>query len=183
MVRRIEGPHASSSAFRPTGAKRSKACFPVFACVAKMQVSNIPARGLESHRRPGPTYFVRSDCEERGKAVSPPGATPGKPTVRQAQGGTARRSRKKQTPLGNREDRACNMAQRESRERSRPRRNACPRPTGVPLRENLENLRGWESKRRLRPVHPETTRRNGPRSIGTWPDAKSEGCRCVSQRL
>ncbi len=39
---------------------------------------------------------------------------------------------------------------------SKFRRIACPRLTGVPLRENLETLRIWESKRRLRLVHPKT---------------------------
>jgi hypothetical protein len=44
MVRVVEGPHASSNATRPTGAIRSKACFSVFACVARLQASNVPAR-------------------------------------------------------------------------------------------------------------------------------------------
>ncbi len=36
--------HASSIAARPTGVNRSEACFLVFACVARLQVSQVPAR-------------------------------------------------------------------------------------------------------------------------------------------
>jgi hypothetical protein len=43
-VRTFEGPHAPSARNRPTGAIGSQACFFVFACVAKLQVSNVPAR-------------------------------------------------------------------------------------------------------------------------------------------
>jgi hypothetical protein len=44
MVRIVKGLHASSNGYRPTGAMRSKACFSVFACVARVQVYNVPAR-------------------------------------------------------------------------------------------------------------------------------------------
>jgi hypothetical protein len=46
---------------------------------------------------------------ERSKTVTLPGATHGKPTVRQAYEGTVRRGWKKQMPSGNQMDRICNM--------------------------------------------------------------------------
>ena len=57
MVRVLEEPHASSTSYisyRPTGVNRSMACFPVFACVVRLQVSNVPARdcrttGVQAH--------------------------------------------------------------------------------------------------------------------------------------
>ena len=36
--------HASSSETKPTSANRLKACFPVLACVTKLQISNVFAR-------------------------------------------------------------------------------------------------------------------------------------------
>jgi len=67
----------------------------------------------------------RSDHVERGKAVTPPCAMHGKPTVRQADGGTALRSRKKQMPSCNEADRAWNIAQRENLKHSCFGRSAC----------------------------------------------------------
>jgi hypothetical protein len=42
---------------------------------------------------------------ERGKVITSPGATPGRPTARQAYEGVTRRGRRKPRPPGNREDR------------------------------------------------------------------------------
>ena len=54
MVRLIEESHAPSASDRPTGGIRSKACFRVFACMVKLQVSNVPVRvcltiGVQAH--------------------------------------------------------------------------------------------------------------------------------------
>ena len=53
-----------------------------------------------------PPKLSRSNHVERGKAITSPGAMPGKPTVRQAYGGMALRGRKKQRLSCNGTDRA-----------------------------------------------------------------------------
>ena len=68
---------------------------------------------------------IEIDCMERGKAVSPPRATRGKPTARQAGGRAAPRGRKKRRPSGKRTDRACNRAQPQTA-RPSARRNGAP---------------------------------------------------------
>ena len=70
-------------------------------------------------------------------------------TVRHVVGVVAVRGWKKQMPTCNGKDRARNMAQSKTRGIP-PLGSRCPRPTGVPSRENLENLWRWESKWRLR---------------------------------
>jgi hypothetical protein len=67
-------------------------------------------------------------------------------TVRRVDGEAGERIRKKQTLVCNGPDRVWNMAQRESRKATASAK-ACLRPEGVSLRENLENLWRWESKR------------------------------------
>jgi len=62
----------------------------------------------------------------------------GKTTVRQADGGTALRGWKKQMPLCSGVDKACNTACVKPSAFGRGE-TARPRPTGVPLRESLEN--------------------------------------------
>jgi hypothetical protein len=44
MVKLVEEPHAPSVSDRPTGANRSKACFYVFACMVRLQISNVSVR-------------------------------------------------------------------------------------------------------------------------------------------
>ena len=68
----------------------------------------------------------------------------GKPTVRQAYGGTALRGWKKRMPSCSGVDKVYNTACAKPSARGRGE-TARPRPTGVPLRESLENLREWES--------------------------------------
>ena len=63
----------------------------------------------------------------------------GKPTVRQAYGGSALRGWKKQMPSCNGVDKVCNMTYAKPFG-LRLWKIACPRPTGVLLRDNLENL-------------------------------------------
>lgn len=63
------------------------------ACVVRLQVSNVSARNcLTTGVQAPPTLSTQNENAERGKVVTPPGpAIPGKPTVRQADGGTAMR--------------------------------------------------------------------------------------------
>lgn len=61
--------------------------------------------GLLSHRRPDlPKLSIKSNHEERGKAVTPLCAMHSRLTVRQAVGGVAVRGWKKQMPLCNEAD-------------------------------------------------------------------------------
>ncbi len=89
------------------------------------------------HHLSGP-YKVK--YTEHGKAVLSPCATHGSQTVRHGVGETELRIWKKQTPSGNMADRACNMAHPEI-EWKQHSRTGSPRPSGVSLRENMENLR------------------------------------------
>ena len=59
--------------YRPTGVNRSKACFSVFACMVRLQVSNVPVTRLYDRRRPGPPKLsTKSNHVERGTPVPSP---------------------------------------------------------------------------------------------------------------
>ncbi len=79
------------------------------------------------------------NCVERGNATSLPYATYGRLTVRQTDRAVALRGWKKQMLSCNEVDRVRNMTQSKTRG-LRPLESRCPRPTGVPLRENPGNL-------------------------------------------
>jgi len=100
---------------------------------------------------------IEIDCMERGKAVSPPRATRGKPTVRQADGRAALRGRKKRRPSGKRTDRACNRAQPQTA-RPSARRN------GVPTSDRCFGAREpEESSQRGKQMTSRLTRDGAPR--------------------
>ncbi len=108
MVRIFEEPYAPSKSYRPTGVIRSRAGFPVFTCVAKVQFSNVPVRGcratgVQAHL----SCRSMSSHVERGT----PGPSPfmGRLTVRQAVGGLGREAYKKRMPCCNGGDTGCNI--------------------------------------------------------------------------
>ncbi|MHC4389092.1 MAG: hypothetical protein ACYSX1_10840 [Planctomycetota bacterium] len=81
--------------------------------MTRLQVANPPE--AENCRVTGvqgpPKLPLMVNYEERGKAVCPPWANHGKPTVRQAHGGAVLRGWKKQMPPCSGVDRTCNMVQ------------------------------------------------------------------------
>ena len=89
---------------------------------------------------------IKSNHEERGKVVTPPCATHGRLTARQAIGGAAIRGRKKQRPFCNEADRGFNIIPHVKTGIFDSGEMTCRRPAGVSLRDNLENLLRWESK-------------------------------------
>ncbi len=64
------------------------------------------ATGVEN----APKSSIMMNNAERGNTVTPPCATHGKPTARQADGGTVVRGWKKRTPSCNRKDTVCDRA-------------------------------------------------------------------------
>jgi hypothetical protein len=64
---------------RSTGVIRPKTCFLVFACVERLQVSNVPVRDPSSHRCPDSAYvFLMVNHVERGNPVTSPEAISGR---------------------------------------------------------------------------------------------------------
>jgi hypothetical protein len=59
----------------------------------------------DSRRRDHPKLSIKNNHEERGNAITSPDAMFGRPTARQAVGGIAVRSQKKQRPFCNDTDR------------------------------------------------------------------------------
>jgi len=73
MARIYKGPHAPSEVSQPTGMNRSEAGFPVFVCVERLQVSNVPAHDpISIGVQVPPKLSTMLDCAERGT----PGPSP-----------------------------------------------------------------------------------------------------------
>ena len=127
---------------------------------------------------------MKDKIAERGNPVLPPGAIPG----RHYHKACCRSGGRKRLEEANAAGKAVRIGHATwlNMKIMAPRHgeNVCRRPTGVLLREKLENLWGWESKRRLlRLVRPSTNPTSGISFTGRPLGSRLEGCRCVSQRL
>ena len=107
MVKLTEEPHAPSVSDRPTGDNRSKACFSVFACVVRLQVSNVPVRVcLTIGVQAPPKLSIKSSHLERGTPVPPPF---GQANRKASCWRSGSRSLRKRTPGCNGRDTGCDI--------------------------------------------------------------------------
>ena len=146
MVKLIKESHAPSLRDRPTGTIRSKRVAMCSHDAARLQVSNVPARNWCAAGVQIPPKLITGLLTRNVEKLPLRHVQhmAGK-TVRHAFGVVVLRGWKKQKLLCNEADRAWDMAQSKI-DRHLSSGSRCPRPTGVPLQDNLKNLQRWESK-------------------------------------
>ena len=155
-VKLIKESHAPSSRDRLIGTIRSKRVSMCSHDAARMQVSNVPARNCSAAGVQIPPKLIAGLLTRNVEKLPLRHAQRmASKTVRHAVGVVALRGWKKQMLFCNEADRAwpvCvrfrtggDMAQSKI-DRHPSSGSRCPRPTGVPLQENLKNLQRWESK-------------------------------------